>query len=97
MVWIAEKKVIHHIMGMPMERVEIPVRVKFEFEVKEGAFVPESLFTKKIYNRKLLWKRYPRLNLNSLESSIDRAVKKEIFNYLRDCGYLNPYPLHNLG
>lgn len=88
MVWIAEKKVVHHIFGLGFERVKIPVRVKFEFEVKEGAFVPDSLSTHTVYNRTALEKRYPNLNLASLENSIDSTVRKEIMRYLRDCGFI---------
>ena len=88
MVWIAEKKVVHHMFGLGFEMVKIPVRVKFEFEVKEGAFVPDSLSTHRVYNRTALEKRYPNLNLASLERSINNTVRKEIMAYLRDCGFL---------
>ena len=88
MVWIVEKKVVHHMFGLGFERVKIPVRVKFEFEVKEGAFLPESLSIQTVYNRTALEKRYPNLNLASLENSIDNTVRKEITAYLRDCGFL---------
>ena len=88
MVWIVEKKVVHHMFGLGFERVKIPVRVKFEFEVKEGAFLPDSLSTRTLYNRKGLAKRYPKLNLSSLENSINNTVRKEIMIYLRDCGFL---------
>lgn len=43
MVWVVENKIVHHVLYMGFERVEIPVRVKFEFEVKEGVFVSGSL------------------------------------------------------
>jgi len=35
MVWVVEKKVVHHMLGLGFERVDIPIRVKFEFEVEE--------------------------------------------------------------
>jgi hypothetical protein len=38
-VWLVEKKIVRHVLDMGFEHVEIPVRVKFEFEVKEGVFV----------------------------------------------------------
>ena len=88
MVWIVEKKVVHHMFGSGIERVKIPVRVTFEFEVKEGAFVPNSLSSRTVYNRTALEKRYPNLNLASLENAIDNTVSKEIRAYLRDCGFI---------
>jgi hypothetical protein len=88
MVWIVEKKVFHHVFGLGFERVTIPVRVTFEFEVKEGAFIPESLSRRTVYNRTALEKRYPKVSLASLENSIANTVSREIITYLRNCGFL---------
>jgi hypothetical protein len=88
-VWIVEKRVVHHIFGLGFERVKIPVRVKFEFEVKEGAFIPNSLSTQTVYNRTALERRYPNLNLASMENSLENTVRKEIMTYLRECGFLD--------
>ena len=89
MVWLVEKKVVHHLLDLGFERVKIPIRVKFEFEVKEGAFVPESLSTHTLYNRKAIEVRYPKLNVASLNNSISKTVKKEIFKHIKECGFLN--------
>ena len=88
MVWLVEKKVVHHLFDLGFEKVKIPIRVKFEFEVKEGSFFPDSLSTHTLYNRKVLEARYPRLNLASLENSIGKTVKKEIFKHMKECGFL---------
>jgi hypothetical protein len=85
-VWVVEKKVVHHLMDVGFERIKIPIRVKFEYEVKGGVFIPDSLSTYTLYNKKVLEKRYPQLNLDSLETSIDKTVNKEIFKHLKDCG-----------
>ena len=89
MVWIVEKRVVYHIFGLGFERVKIPVRVKFEFEVKQGAFIPNSLSTHTVYNRAALERRYPNLNLASMENSIENTVRNEIMTYLRECGFLD--------
>ena len=89
MVWVVEKKVVHHMLGLGFERVDIPVRVKFEFEVKNGSFVPDSLSTHTVYNKKALERRYPALDVASLENSIENTVKREIFQHLRACGFLD--------
>jgi hypothetical protein len=51
MVWVVEKKVFYHILDMGFESVGIPIRVKFEFEVKDGSFVPNSLTSESLYNQ----------------------------------------------
>ena len=89
MVWVVEKKVVHHMLGLGFEKVDIPIRVKFEFEVEDGSFVPNSLFTHTVYNRKALETRYPGLNSTSLKNSIEKKVNKEILEHLRECGFLN--------
>jgi hypothetical protein len=37
MVWLVEKKTFYHFLDLGFESVEIPIRVKFEFEVKDEA------------------------------------------------------------
>ena len=91
MVWLVEKKVVRHLLDLGFERVKIPIRVKFEFEVKEGSFVPDSLSTHTLYNIKVLEARYPRLNVASLDSSISKTVKKEIFRHIKECGFLSKH------
>ena len=68
--------------------MKIPGRVKFEFEIKEGAFVPDRLSAHTVYNRKALERRYPNLNLTSLENSIDRKARKEIMIKLREYRFI---------
>ncbi len=89
MVWIVEKKVVHHVVSLGFEYVDIPIRVKFEFEVKDGSLVPDSLSSDTLYNREALQRRYPGLDAISLESSIGKTVEKEIMRYLKECGFLN--------
>jgi hypothetical protein len=60
MVWLVEKKIFYHLFDLGFEGVEIPIRVKFEFEVREGALVPDSLSKNvHLYNRSALEKHYP--------------------------------------
>ena len=88
MVWLVEKKVFHHVLDLGFERVAIPVRVKFEFEVKEGGFVSDTLAFESLYNRTALEKRYPNLEPELLDSSIDQAVRDKIDSLLKEYGYL---------
>ena len=93
MVWLVEKKIFRHILDMGFERVEIPVRVKFEFEVVEGTFVPDTLTKEILYNKDAILKHYPKLKRSSLERTIEEMVEGEIMKYLRQCGLLSDKPL----
>ena len=86
MVWVVEKKIVHHVLDMGFERVEIPVRVKFEFEVKDGIVVSNSLSKEVLYNRNAIEKRYPEVRMPSLNSDIQKTVEDEIMEYLRQFG-----------
>ena len=88
MVWVVEKKVFHHILDLGFESVGIPVRVKFEFEIRDGLFVAESLATERLYNQRELARRYPNLKLDILERDIEKMIHCEILKYLKENGYL---------
>lgn len=88
MVWLLEKKIFNHILDMGFERVEIPVRVKFEFEVIEGSFVPDSLTKEILYNYYAIKKRYPKIKRSSLDRAIEELVEDKIMEYLRQCEFL---------
>lgn len=90
MVWVVEKKVFYHLLDLGFESIEIPVRVKFEFEIKEGLFVRDSISFQILYNRQALEKYYPNLKSECLEKAIDKTVQKGILNYLKAHGYTRP-------
>ena len=92
MVWMVEKKIVHHLLDMGFERVEIPVRVKFEFEVMEGALVPDTLSKETLYNQNAIAKRFPKVRLPLLDREIEKSVEDEIMEYLRRCGLLRDKP-----
>lgn len=50
MVWLLEKKIFHHILDLVYEGGAIRIRVKFEFEVQGGRFIPDSLRYELPYN-----------------------------------------------
>jgi len=87
-MWLVEKKVIKHRLDLGYERIQIPVRVKFEYEVKEGSVIMDSLMLHLLYNQQILKKRYPQLDLISLDASIHQTVKREILNELNQSGLL---------
>jgi len=88
MVWLVEKKTFYHFLDLGFESVEIPIRVKFEFEVKDGELVPETISKNILFNRPALKKHYPNLDFARLQKSIENKVAGEIHKYLKECGYL---------
>ena len=89
MVWLVEKKVIYHTIDTGFELVKIPISVKFEFEVKKGVFVPDTLSKEILYNDKILEKHYPNLNRYSLKKAIEDTVENKIMEYLEMNGLLS--------
>jgi len=87
-MWLIEKKVIQHRLDLGYERIQIPVRVKFEYEVKDGSVIMDSLTLHLLYNQQILEKRYPQLDLITLDASIHRTAKREILNELNQSGLL---------
>ena len=90
MVWLLEKKIFHHILDLGYEGVAIPIRVKFEFEIRDGRFVADSLKYESLYNQKALLNRYPNLDFGCLNREVTKTVKREIHKYLEINGYLKP-------
>ena len=88
MIWMVEKKVFNLVFDLGFESVKIPVRVKLEFEVREGNLVPDSLTKTMLYNKKLLERRYPSLDQASFQRSIESKVDKEIQKHLQEHGLI---------
>ncbi|UCF03084.1 MAG: hypothetical protein JSV14_05410 [Deltaproteobacteria bacterium] len=85
---MAEKRVFQLIFDLGFESLEIPVRVKFEFEVKEGNLVPDSLTKTMLYNKQLLKRRYPNLDHAGFQRSIESKVDNEIQKHLQEHGFI---------
>lgn len=62
--------------------------MKFEFEVRDGAIVLDSLTFEHLFNKNALLKRYPDLNSERLELDIYETVKLQIRKYLLKNEYL---------
>jgi len=88
MIWMVDKKVFQIVINLGFESAKIPVRVKLEFEVKEGNIVPDSLTKSMLYNRHLLERRYPSLDQASLQHSIETKVESEIQKHLQEHGFI---------
>lgn len=91
MVWMVEEKIFYHIFDLGFERVTIPLRVRFEFEVQDGKLVEKSLSWQVLYNKQMLRNHFPNLNRDRLEKSVDKAVEEGIEEYLQHSGYLSAH------
>ena len=89
MVWVVEKKVFYHILDMGYESVGIPVRVKFEFDVQEGRFLPDSLSVELLYNQQAVVRRYPGVKMDVLEKEVHTTIQREIHSYLQNRNYIS--------
>lgn len=88
MIRVLEKKIFYHTLDLGFEQIRIPVRVKFGFEIQNGALIPDSLSKEMLYNLSLLEKYFPNLDKNRLEKNIEKTINSCICKYLRECGYL---------
>ena len=88
MIWMVEKKVFQLVFDLGFESVKIPVRVKLEFELKQGNLVPDSLTKTVLYNKLMLERRYPNLDPASFHRSIERKVESEIQKHLQEHGFI---------
>ena len=88
-MWLVEKKIYYHILDVGYEGVGIPVRVKFEFDVREGKYIQKSLSCEHLYNAGPLLKKYPNLDSAQLEQDVYETVKFRICEYLKKNKYIN--------
>jgi hypothetical protein len=88
MIWMTEKNVFHLEYNFGFESVRIPVRVKFEFGVKQGTLVDHTLTRSMLYNKQFLEKRYPEFDHASLQKSIEKKVDNELQQHLLACGFI---------
>ena len=85
---MVEKKIFHHVLDLGFESVRIPVRVTFEFNLQNRTLVADSLSYQLLYNRQVLENRYPQLKAEDLDRKIQKTVKRKVYMYLKDCGYV---------
>ena len=92
MVWVIDKKVVRHLLEADSQLVEIPIRVKIEFELADGVFVPDTLKTETLYNKDFVCKRFPSVDGDWLDEEVRKTVDDAIDEHLRMEGYLRGPP-----
>lgn len=92
MVWVIDKKVVRYLLQSESALAEIPIRVKIEFQLEDGQFVPDTLKLETLYNKKLVCKRFPGVDGEWLDGEIEKTVDQAIDEHLRMEGYMGTLP-----
>ena len=92
MVWVIDKKVVRHLLEVDDQLVEIPIRVKIEFELDDGTFVPDTLKLETLYNKDFVCKRFPDVDGDWLDEQVGNTVDHAIDEHLRMEGYMRGPP-----
>ena len=87
MLWVVDKKVIRHTIDAGTALVEVPIRIRFEYCVRDERFVEGTLKRDFLYNRPELLRRFPRLETSALDAEIEGTVDRTIVEHLMFAGY----------
>ena len=87
MLWIVDKKVVKHVINARSTLVEVPIRISFEYGLRDDKFVEGTLTRKFIFNRKELLRRFPDLDSKILDDEIEDIVDQSLLEYLKFEGY----------
>ena len=87
MLWVVDKKVIRHTIDAGTALVEVPIRIRFEYCLRDERFVEGTLKRDFLYNRPELVRRFPRLQESVLDADIEAAVDRTIVEHLMFAGY----------
>ena len=87
MLWVVDKKVVRHTIDVGAGLVEVPIRIRFEYCLREERFVDGTLTRDFLYNRPELLRRFPELQPGVVDADIERAVNRTMVEHLKFSGY----------
>lgn len=87
MLWVVDKKVIRHTIDAGTALVEVPIRIRFEYCLRDERFVEGTVKRDFLYNRPELLRRFTRLEPRVLDADIEDAVDRTIVEHLKFAGY----------
>lgn len=87
MLWVVDKKVIRHTIDVGTALVEVPIRIRFEYCLRDETFVEGTVKRDFLYNRPELLRRFTRLEPGVLDADIEDAVDRTIVEHLKFAGY----------
>lgn len=86
MVMVVDKKVVKHVVQIGDGLLEIPVRIKFEYEIQAARFVDGTMTREYLFNRQAVVKHFPRINPEELDQAIEEVVDRSLEEHLRYSG-----------
>lgn len=87
MLWVVDKKVIRHTIDAGTALVEVPIRIRFEYCLRDECFVEGTVKRDFLYNRPELLRRFTRLEPRVLDADIEDVVDRTIVEHLKFAGY----------
>lgn len=87
MLWVVDKKVIRHTIDVGTALVEVPIRIRFEYCLRDERFVEGTVKRDFLYNRPELLRRFTRLEPAVLDADIEGIVDRTIVEHLKFAGY----------
>lgn len=87
LIWIVDKKVIPHLIEQDGQLAEVPVRVKFEYAVEDGAVIDGSLSLEQLYNKQAVCRHFPGLDDAELDEAVQATVERAIDEHLAMEGF----------
>lgn len=92
-MWIVDKKVVPHLVEAHGRLAEVPVRVKFEYAVEDGAVVDGSLSLDTLYNKGSVCRSFPGIDDARLDRAVQNTAERAVDEHLALCGYSRGDPL----
>jgi hypothetical protein len=90
LIWIVDKKVVPHLIQRDGQLAEVPVRVKFEYAVEDGAVIDGSLSHEQLYNKGAVCRHFPELDDGELDDAVQATVERAIDEHLALAGFTRP-------
>jgi hypothetical protein len=78
---------VPHLIEQNGQLAEVPVRVKFEYAVEDGAVVHGSLSHEELYNRDAVCRHFPELDHDELDEAVQATVERAIDEHLALAGF----------
>lgn len=83
MVWVVDKRVVKHLVESQNRLFELPVRVEFEYERRDGRYVEGSLKTSTLFNEAYVLKTCPDIEREALNAAVADSVQRDVMEHIK--------------
>ena len=87
MIWVVDKKVVHHLVTHGDLLAEVPLRISFEYALDAQRVVEGTLSIKVLYNRPEVCRRFPTLDGERLEADVQKTAREAVSEHLKLSGF----------